>query len=269
MTGVRRDLFIGVSFLIAAMFLTSLALAFQAQAREGEDDSVSADTSLGLKLRGDGTVDDEQPSIGGTLELLTQTQSGVKLRGDGTVDDSQSGTVASPQTGVVKLRGDSTVDDTQPSVLDKGGSRGQAVGQERATERRSAVANFVQKLKEVADRQPGVIGDQIRIVAAEQDAAGDRIAKVMGKVEKRSKIKTFLFGSDYKNLGSLRSEMVQTRNRLRQLNQIMENLDNEADKTEIKNQIQALEQERLKIENFITAQESKISLFGWLAKLLQ
>jgi hypothetical protein len=63
--------------------------------------------------------------------------------------------------------------------------------------------------------------------------------------------------------------MVQTRNRLRQLNQIMENLDNEADKTEIKNQIQALEQERLKIENFITAQESKISLFGWLAKLLQ
>jgi hypothetical protein len=61
--------------------------------------------------------------------------------------------------------------------------------------------------------------------------------------------------------------MVQTRNRLAQLNTLMESAQSESDKTELQNQIQTLEQEELKIENFIKAQEGKFSLFGWVVKL--
>ena len=75
-------------------------------------------------------------------------------------------------------------------------------------------------------------------------------------------------GTDYENLGTLRSEVVQTRNRLEQLDRLMENVQNEGDKTELQNQIQTLEQEQTRIESFIKAQEGKFSLFGWLAKLL-
>ena len=89
----------------------------------------------------------------------------------------------------------------------------------------------------------------------------------MEKVQTRSKIKTFLIGSDYKNLGTLRSEMVQTENRLEQLDKLMENVKNESDKTELQNQRQTLEQEQTKIENFIKENETKFSLFGWLVKL--
>jgi uncharacterized protein YpmS len=139
-------------------------------------------------------------------------------------------------------------------------------GQINAEQHRSAVANFVQSLLEVADREGG-IGQQVRVIAQQQNQSASTTIQAMEKVQTRSKIKTFFFGSDYKNLGTLRSEMVQTRNRLEQLNRLMENVQNEGDKTELQNQIQTLEQEQIKIESFIKAEEGKFSLFGWLVKL--
>jgi len=137
----------------------------------------------------------------------------------------------------------------------------------KAEEHRSAVANFVQGLLNVADREEGGIGQQVRVIAQQQNDSENTTTQAIEKVEKRNKIKTFLFGSDYKNLGALRSEMVQTRNRIEQLNRLMENVENEGNKTELQNQIQALEQEQTKIEDFIKVQEGKFSLFGWLLKL--
>jgi predicted nucleic acid-binding Zn-ribbon protein len=60
--------------------------------------------------------------------------------------------------------------------------------------------------------------------------------------------------------------MVQTRNRLEQLNQLMEKVQNEGEQTELQSQIQTLEQEQAKIESFIKEQEDKFSLFGWLVR---
>lgn len=245
MTEVRKDLFIGVGFLVAAMMLVSFALAMQAQASEGDDDSVSADTSFGLKVRGDGTVDDDQPGLGAEVQVQAQNQ--VKLRGDGTVDDSQEGVEEENEE-------DDDSDDN---------SR----GQERATERRSAVANFVQSLLRVADRQEGGLGTQVRAMAQEQEASSERALQAKAKVEQRSKIRTFLFGTDYKNLGAIRSEVVQTQARLRQLNQTLSGLVSDEEKLELQSQIQAVVGEQAELEAFIQAQETKISLFGWLTKL--
>jgi len=139
-------------------------------------------------------------------------------------------------------------------------------GQLNAQQHRSVVANFVQSLLQVADREGG-IGKQVRIIAQQQNQSVTTTIQAMDKVQTRSKIKTFLFGSDYKNLGALRSEMVQTRNRIDQLNRILGNIQNATDTAEIQAQMQTLEQEQTKIENFIKAQENKISLFGWFVKL--
>jgi len=139
-------------------------------------------------------------------------------------------------------------------------------GQINDEQHRSAVANFVQSLNGIADRETK-IGQQVRTIAQQQNQSETTAIQAMEKVQTRSKVKTFFFGTDYKNLGTLRSEMVQTRNRLEQLNQLMENVQNEGDQTELQNQIQTLEQEQVKIEGFIKAQEGKFSLFGWLVKL--
>lgn len=152
-------------------------------------------------------------------------------------------------------------------------TQNQQKGQINAEEHRSTVSNFVQSLLQVSEREGGIgeqvktTAQQVRIIAQQQNQSEDTTLKAIEKVQTRNKVKTFLIGTDYKNVGSLRSEMVQTRNRLEQANRLMENVQNESDKTELQNQIQTLEQEQTKIESFIKTQESKFSLFGWFVKL--
>jgi hypothetical protein len=141
-------------------------------------------------------------------------------------------------------------------------------GQTNAQQHRSEVANFVQGLVHIADREPGGIGEQVRTIAQEQNKSASTTIQAMETVQNRNKITAFLFGSDYRNLGALRSEMVHTRNRLEQLNRIMENVENEEDRVELQNQIQEMEQEQERIENFIKEQEGQFSLFGWLLKFI-
>lgn len=138
--------------------------------------------------------------------------------------------------------------------------------QTNTEQHRSTVANFVKNLLQIADKEGG-IGERVRIIAQQQNQSATTTIRAMEKIQTRSKVKTFFFGSDYKNLGALRSETVQTRNRLEELNRLMENVQNEGDKMELQSQIQTLEQEQIKIESFVKTQESKFSLFGWLVKL--
>jgi len=147
----------------------------------------------------------------------------------------------------------------------------ESFGQTNANAHRSVVANFVKSLLEVArnednDGNKG-IGDQVREIAQQQNQDETATVTSMESVESRGKIKTFLFGSDYKNLGALRSEMVQTRNRIAQLTRLMQKTENADDKAVLQKQISQLNQEQAKINDFITTNENKISLFGWLFKL--
>jgi len=137
-------------------------------------------------------------------------------------------------------------------------------GQVNAAEHRSTVANFVQTLLKAASSTEGGIGEQVRVIAQQQNDSDTTTTKAIETIQSRNKIKTFLIGSDYKNLGALRSEMVKTRNRIDQLNRVIQNA---TDTAEIQAQIQTLEQEQVKIDNFIKTQEGKFSLFGWLAKM--
>ncbi len=150
-------------------------------------------------------------------------------------------------------------------VLAQGQQNQKQQEQINAEQHRSSVANFVQSLLQVADRE-GEMGQQVRVIAQQQNQSASITIQAMEKVQTRSNIKTFFFGSDYKNLGTLRSEIVQTRNRLEQLNTLMENVQNEGEETELQNQIEILEQEQTKIESFIKAEEGRFSLFGWLVK---
>ncbi|MDD2647035.1 MAG: hypothetical protein PHV78_03665 [Patescibacteria group bacterium] len=139
-------------------------------------------------------------------------------------------------------------------------------GQITAEAHRSAVANFVQNLLQTADRNGG-IGQQVRIIAQQQSDSVTSTAATIKKIQDRNKIKTFLIGSDYKNLGALRSDIVQTRNRLDQLNRLIDSTNSTATKTTIQEQINTLEQEQTQLNNFVKTQENKFSLFGWLVKL--
>jgi len=133
-------------------------------------------------------------------------------------------------------------------------------------EHRSAVATFVQRLLDVANRQGG-IGDQVRAIANAQNGSKDNVANEIDKIKNRSGLKTFFIGTDYKTIGQLRSEMVTTGNQIGQLNKLLGQTTDAADKATLQAQIQVLTQEQQKINDFIKANESKFSLFGWFVKL--
>lgn len=135
-------------------------------------------------------------------------------------------------------------------------------------EHKSEVAKFVQTLLSVADRLGG-IGEQVRVIAQEQASSTEKTVNAIEKVEERSWIKTFLIGSDYKNLGEIRSEIVTTENRLERLSREMEKMASSTEKTAVTAEIQSLKDEQGKLEAFVKTNESKFSIFGWAVKLFQ
>jgi ferritin len=140
-------------------------------------------------------------------------------------------------------------------------------GKVNGAEHRSAVSTFVQKLSDVADKEQNGIGEQVRTVAKEQNENKDRVADAIDKVQNRNKVKTFLIGTDYKNIGQLRSEMVKTGNQIDRLKRLIDKTINTESKTVLRAQLQALTQEQQKINDFLKANESKFSIFGWFVKL--
>lgn len=135
-------------------------------------------------------------------------------------------------------------------------------------EHRSEVAQFVKTLLDVADRHEG-IGEKVRLVAREQASSTDKVVEAMNTVRTRSNFKTFLIGTDYKNIGKIRSEIAQTKNRLSELNKELEKISTSTDKTSIENEIASLKVDQTKLEEFVKKFEGKFSLLGWFVKLFQ
>jgi len=123
--------------------------------------------------------------------------------------------------------------------------------QVNGAEHRSTVATFVRSLLNIADKEQGGIGEQVRVVAQEQNETKDKVADGIDKIQNRSKIKTFLIGTDYKNVGQLRSEMVKTGNQIDWLKKLLDKTTSEESKTALQGQIQTLEQGQQKIDDFL------------------
>jgi len=145
-------------------------------------------------------------------------------------------------------------------------ANGNGNGQETSAKHRSRVAEIVQQLISVADKNIN-IGEEIRQIAWEQNTTTEKIASTIEKIENRGKLKTFLIGTDYKNIGALRSELVTTANYIKRLEKAWEKATSTPDiQVELNAQITALKETQTNVESFIKTNESKFSLLGWLVK---
>lgn len=139
-------------------------------------------------------------------------------------------------------------------------------GMEMSQKHKSKVANVVQELKELADKDQN-IGEEVRVVAQEQEESNERATEAMEKVETRGGFKTFLIGTDYKNIGALRSEVVTTKNHINRLTKARDRATSEEVKAVLDAQIAELEEVNTNAETFIQENEDKFSLFGWFARI--
>lgn len=147
-----------------------------------------------------------------------------------------------------------------------------AKGTTNAKMHEEKVKNVIGNLEQAAIREKSVgntqVSNQLQQVVQEQAQVQEQTAEAMREVESRGKIKTFLIGTDYKNLGQLRSSLVHNRNEIRKLTQALTQTQTEENKALIEAQLATLMQERERIKTVITTNESGFSLFGWVSRFL-
>lgn len=129
----------------------------------------------------------------------------------------------------------------------------------------SEVVAIVKALLEIANRDLG-IGAEVRVIAQSQNDSASTTLKAVTKVEKRGVLKRIFFGSDYKNIGQLRSEMVKTQNDIEKLEKLVPRATDAEVKADLNIQINVLKATQVKLATFIKANESSFSLFGWMKK---
>ena len=138
----------------------------------------------------------------------------------------------------------------------------------RGDEHRSDMADIIDELDRVAGRDSD-IEDDIDEVVKEQRELEEKAAKALDEVEKRDSLRTFFFGTDYRNLGELRSTIVTTENHIERLQKASERTDDVVVKASLEAQIQALEDTASSTEVFIRDNEGKFSLFGWFVRIFK
>jgi vacuolar-type H+-ATPase subunit I/STV1 len=139
-------------------------------------------------------------------------------------------------------------------------------GSEASQQRINKVSNAVQEMLQVADRNEGV-GQQVKIIAQEQNQNQEKIEKSLEKVQNRNIIAKFLIGPNYGEINNIEKKLEQNTKQIKQLNEIKNQLINEGDQQKLTQQIQVFEQAKLEIENALKSSQGGVSLFGWMFRL--
>ncbi len=165
-------------------------------------------------------------------------------------------------TGTVKVKDDDRDDEASSTDSDEDEDSG------KGEEHRSSVAAEVQALLRVADRVGG-IGADVRLIAREHASSSESIEDAEDKVEGRPAWLIFLIGTDYGNLGKLRSEIVTTQNHIKRLSDARDRTVDVTAQAELQAQIDALKAQASTTAEFVADNEDQFSLFGWLVKVFQ
>lgn len=142
-----------------------------------------------------------------------------------------------------------------------------STGKRMSDEHRSNVSNFVKNLLKTADENNGGIGEEVRKIAKEEDESSTTTTDAIKKIEDRSFFKTFLIGTDYKNIGVIRSQIAKTQARIDQLSRLLGQTTTSTISASTTEQLLTLKQTEDKLASFVSEHENKFSLFGWFTRL--
>ncbi len=251
----KNSKLLAVSLILVMAFYLSAGFVRAEKGKENSTDSSNQAVSLDNKDSEDNNSEDVKSNSNDNIDNQKNALDKQKDNLDKQKDNLDK------QKEVKDNQGDN--EDDQKDVNDDQDEDNQLDGQEHL----GVINDSVQNLLELADKEDGEVSDKIKEIAKEQDVNKDTVSKEIDQIHNRSKIKTFLIGTDYENVGQLRSEMVKTSNQIDQLNGLLDQTKKVENKTALEAQIKVLEQEQQKIGDLLVANESKFSLFGWFMKM--
>jgi len=145
-------------------------------------------------------------------------------------------------------------------------SEGSQNRSQNALENMSEVAKQVQQLLQL--KTTGGIGQQVRLIAQEQNQAQTQIKNQIKTLDAKGKIARLLSGTNLNAVNSLKIQLEQNQLRITQLEQLQNQLSGQEDVTMVQETIQALVEQNISLQERITKELQTKSLFGWLFMLL-
>jgi hypothetical protein len=139
-------------------------------------------------------------------------------------------------------------------------------GSALSEQRRSRVANAVQEMLQIVEANGGV-GQQIKVIAQNQNQNQEKIEASLQKVQNRSGFAKFFIGANYGEINNAKKILEQNHEQIQQLNKIKSQLSSQNDQKQLTVQIQTLEQINLQIGNYLETAQKGFSLFGWMFRL--
>jgi len=137
----------------------------------------------------------------------------------------------------------------------------------KAEQRKSQVANAVQEILQVAERNSG-IGEQVRVIAQVQNQNQEKLEESLQKVQNRNSFTKFLIGVNYSEIKNASRVLEESREQIQQLNEIKNQFASQEDQEILNQQIEIFEETSLQIENSLNVSQKGFSLLGWLFKWL-
>jgi len=129
----------------------------------------------------------------------------------------------------------------------------------------SEVANRVQQI--LQNNPSGGIGQQVREVARAQNQFQTQVQTQLDKLNSKSKLAKLLLGTDYQAVKVLKTQMEQNQLKIKQLEELKNQLQDSEEIAVVDKVITNLTQENSFINEKITAEEKTKSLLGWFVKL--
>src|SRR3989338_11620391 len=138
----------------------------------------------------------------------------------------------------------------------------------RAEERRSRVATAVQEMHRVASSTQATIGEQIRVIAQEQNQEHEQIETTLQNVSERGGFVRFFIGPDYNEIKKAEQSVEKYNEKLQKMGEEVSQLTAQDLIDSLNTQIKAMEEVKTELQSEIEAQKGGFSLFGWLNRLL-
>jgi len=136
---------------------------------------------------------------------------------------------------------------------------------ERSINRRNQIANAMQEMEKIAANN-GETGAQLKVMAQNQNNDQDSIENSLEKAQDRNSVIKFLIGPNYGKLNEVEEKIQEQENRIQQMQQLANQLENEGDAQKVMEQIKVMNEVKAELEQELEVERRGFSLFGWLFK---
>ena len=126
-----------------------------------------------------------------------------------------------------------------------------------------------QKMQQLATGSASMrgVGPQVQKMAQEQAQAQEEIQSQLKKLDSRSGLVKKLFGQNRGAVEGLRQQIEQNRVRIRQMQEVKNQVYNQADQVQLQEAIQLMENQNTSLQNRLSLEEGEVGLFGWFFNL--